>query len=223
MLNSMLIHIFIIIILYCLFFSLYLYLLAFLSLSPTFLHIFSCLSSSVAAESETNKMTLNNLATLFGPNLLRPGSQSAAAAFDVMSPVNVLMFFLVCPIEVYDDPNSSNSAPSSASKKSKKRQELLPLEGEDTSSITSSQSTGFVSTALPPPASSPSHTVHASSSTPSLPLSSVASPVSPTSVASSPTVVSTTTSASSGGGVVSTASVSVSSASTPLRYKQSAI
>lgn len=220
----MLLHVFIIIILYCLFFSLYLYLLAFLSLSPTFLHSFLVsLSSSVAAESETNKMTLNNLATLFGPNLLRPGSQSAAAAFDVMSPVNVLMFFLVCPIEVYDDPNSSNSAPSSASKKSKKRQELLPLEGEDASSISSSQSTGFVSAALPPPASSPSHTVHASSSTPSLPLSSVASPVSPTSVASSPTVVSTTTSASSGGGVVSTASVSVSSASTPLRYKQSAI
>ena len=50
-------------------------------------------------------MNLNNLATLFGPNLLRPGSNQAAAAFDVMSPVNILMFVLTCPIEFYDEPS----------------------------------------------------------------------------------------------------------------------
>lgn len=172
---------------------------------------------NVAAESETNKMTLNNLATLFGPNLLRPGtnSQSAAAAFDVMSPVNVLMFFLICPVEVYDDPSASNSAPSSASKKSKKRQELL-LEGGDTSSVASSQSTGFITPTVAP-ASSPSDTLHASS-TPSLSSSTVVNPPSPSS--SSTPSVSAPLSTSS---VTPTTNVSTSSAPAPLRYKQSAI
>ena len=162
-------------------------------------------------------MTLNNLATLFGPNLLRPGtnSQSAAAAFDVMSPVNVLMFFLICPLEVYDDPSASNSAPSSASKKSKKRQELL-LEGGDTISVASSQSTGFVTPTVAP-ASSPSDTLHASS-TPSLSSSSVVNPPSP-SCSSTPSVNTPLSSSI----VTPTTNVSTSSAPSPLRYKQSAI
>ena len=117
-------------------------------------------------------MNLNNLATLFGPNLLRPGSNQAAAAFDVMSPVNILMFVLTCPIEFYDEPSFGGSAPNSASKASKKRSKLLSLD-DDSTSLSSTQSTGFItpscSSALSPvpitsptspspiPSSSPSH------------------------------------------------------------------
>lgn len=171
---------------------------------------------SVAAESEINKMTLNNLATIFGPNLLRPGGNQPTGPFDVMSPVNVLMFFLVCPLEVFDDPSSTGSAPSSASKGSKKRHEIpYPLTDESTT-IVSSQSTGFVTT----PASSPSDTMHSSNS------------VLSTTDVTTPTVVSTAPSLSSTPTTVSTPTVSTPSTSSnpstptvsnPVRYKQSLV
>ena len=77
---------------------------------------FSCLLLlffRVAEHKAENKMTLNNLATVFGPNLLRPGYSGAdnfmAAAMDVISPVNVLLFFLTCPEEVYEEPSSMSA------------------------------------------------------------------------------------------------------------------
>ena len=51
-------------------------------------------------------MTLNNLATIFGPNLLRPGGNSAEiniAAMDVVTPVSVVLYFLNCPEEYFDE------------------------------------------------------------------------------------------------------------------------
>ena len=50
-------------------------------------------------------MTLLNLATVFGPNLIRPGlraGQELEATLDVMSQVGVLMYFLNIPSEMYD-------------------------------------------------------------------------------------------------------------------------
>lgn len=132
---------------------------------------------SVARSASENKMTLNNLATVFGPNLLRPGFTSgdfAVAAFDVMSPVNILMFFLTCPEEVYDEPwGSYSSAPNSTSRsslsKSRKRSGLI---NDDTTSISSSNSTGF--TTVPPQSPPPllptlsfsSSSLHAGPATP---------------------------------------------------------
>ena len=120
-------------------------------------------------------MTLNNLATVFGPNLFRPGYSedeppNMAAAFDIMSPVNTLMFFLTCPEEVFDE-IAPGSTPSSFSKGSSKKQ--FGLE-EDSTSITSSQSSGFVSSlpapnspvgVAPPPVSTPSSHVATTPST----------------------------------------------------------
>lgn len=143
--------------------------------------LFILLLFSVAAEAELNKMNLNNLATVFGPNLLRPGTnQTAAAAWDVISPVNVLMFFLTCPMEVYDDPSSSSagSAPSSESKGSKKRSGLPQVADDDATSMASTHSTGFTtaslsasfsptspsSTLLPPPSGPVSNSSTSSSS-----------------------------------------------------------
>lgn len=71
---------------------------------------------SVASHSDENKMTLQNLATVFGPNLLRPGGPRGApgtldvSAMDVVSPVKILVFFMECPEEIYQEPQSlSNS------------------------------------------------------------------------------------------------------------------
>ena len=57
-------------------------------------------------------MTLQNLATVFGPNLLRPGGPRGApgtidvSAMDVVSPVKILIFFMECPEEIYQEPQS---------------------------------------------------------------------------------------------------------------------
>ena len=75
-------------------------------------------SHRVAANSELNKMNLNNLATLFGPNLLRPAPENSLlnmAAVDVATPVNVLMFFLSCPEEILDEAQPHISPASTAS------------------------------------------------------------------------------------------------------------
>ena len=47
-------------------------------------------------------MSLNNLATIFGPNLLNPGGASALM-MDVVTPVSVVLFFLNCPEEYFDE------------------------------------------------------------------------------------------------------------------------
>ena len=60
-------------------------------------------SSSVNNYENQNKMTLHNLATVFGPTLVRPGSsalatnfsdQFAAGTVDVMAQAGILLFFL---------------------------------------------------------------------------------------------------------------------------------
>lgn len=95
----------------------------------------------VAANSELNKMNLNNLATLFGPNLLRPaptGEENSLlnmAAVDVATPVNVLMFFLSCPEEILDEAQPHTSPASTAStgrgKRKDSRRKLAWVEEED--------------------------------------------------------------------------------------------
>lgn len=60
--------------------------------------------NSVAMHSAENKMSLNNLATIFGPNLLHPGTTTMEAfLMDVVTPVSVVLFFLNCPEEYFDE------------------------------------------------------------------------------------------------------------------------
>ena len=61
---------------------------------------------------EQNKMGQNNLATVFGPNVLRPSSSSgtdptdlAQGTLDVMSQVGIFLWFLkFCTLELPSDP-----------------------------------------------------------------------------------------------------------------------
>ena len=84
-------------------------------------------------------MNLNNLSTLFGPNLLRPASQEESllnmAAVDVATPVNVLMFFLSCPEEVFDEAQMNTSPASTAStgrgRRRDSRKKLTWIEEDD--------------------------------------------------------------------------------------------
>lgn len=59
--------------------------------------------NSVNAHENHNKMSLHNLATVFGPTLLRPGARTegasnldllAAGTVDVMAQAGILYFFL---------------------------------------------------------------------------------------------------------------------------------
>lgn len=62
-----------------------------------------------------NKMTLTNLATIFGPNLLRPGGAGLEiniAAMDVVTPVSVVLYYLNCPEEYFDE-GSNRTSPDS--------------------------------------------------------------------------------------------------------------
>ncbi len=54
-------------------------------------------------------MTLTNLATVFGPNLLHPGNSDASVFnMDVVTPVSVVLYYLNCPEEFFDEiPESS--------------------------------------------------------------------------------------------------------------------
>ena len=61
----------------------------------------------VGANAKENKMTLTNLATVFGPNLLHPGISEPAhlnmMAMDVVTPVSVVLYYLNCPDEFFDE------------------------------------------------------------------------------------------------------------------------
>lgn len=60
-------------------------------------------------------MTLTNLATIFGINLLRPGGAGAdmnMAAMDVVTPVSVVLYYLNCPEEYFDE-GSARTSPDS--------------------------------------------------------------------------------------------------------------
>jgi len=54
-------------------------------------------------------MTLTNLATVFGPNLLHPGNSDATAFnMDVVTPVSVVLYYLNCPEDFFNEiPDSS--------------------------------------------------------------------------------------------------------------------
>lgn len=65
--------------------------------------IHTCLSHRVVEMEHYNKMSLHNLATVFGPTLLRPGAKPgnpspaeklAAGTVDVMAQAGILHFFL---------------------------------------------------------------------------------------------------------------------------------
>ena len=65
-------------------------------------------------------MSLNNLSTVFGPNLLSPGGDEMK--MDVVTPVSVVLFFLNCPEEFFDESlfgNSPQSTSTSSSNKSR--------------------------------------------------------------------------------------------------------
>lgn len=61
-------------------------------------------------------MTLTNLATIFGPNLLRPGGAGLEiniAAMDVVTPVSVVLYYLNCPEEYFEEGPSNRTSPDS--------------------------------------------------------------------------------------------------------------
>lgn len=60
-------------------------------------------------------MTLTNLATLFGPNLIRPGkkeNRELEGTLDIMSQVGVLMYYLSLPSDMYDITEWQRTSPS---------------------------------------------------------------------------------------------------------------
>lgn len=63
-------------------------------------------------------MTLNNLSTVFGPNLLSPGGNELK--MDVVTPVSVVLFFLNCPEEYFDESLYSQSDLSTSTSSSNK-------------------------------------------------------------------------------------------------------
>ena len=52
-------------------------------------------------------MTLNNLSTVYGPNLLRPATATTSTgettAVDIITPVSVVLYYLNCSEEYYDE------------------------------------------------------------------------------------------------------------------------
>lgn len=65
-------------------------------------------------------MSLNNLSTVFGPNLLSPGGNELK--MDVVTPVSVVLFFLDCPEEFFDESLFGNSELSTSTSSSTKSQ-----------------------------------------------------------------------------------------------------
>lgn len=89
-------------------------------------------------------MTLNNLATVFGPNLLRPGSNSgdhpdaylSAVTMDVVTPVSVVLYFLNCSEEYFDEhlfksPTEGQGSHRKEQRKGDTRKKLTVTEEED--------------------------------------------------------------------------------------------
>ena len=74
----------------------------------------------VAEHSSENKMTLGNLATVFGPNLIRPATSHGdmtLESLDVMSQVGVLHYFLTLPSEMLDSSAWKRSSPGTLRKR----------------------------------------------------------------------------------------------------------
>ena len=65
-------------------------------------------------------MTLGNLATVFGPNLIRPATSQGdmtLESLDVMSQVGVLHYFLTLPSEMLDSSAWKRSSPGTLRKR----------------------------------------------------------------------------------------------------------
>jgi len=79
-----------------------------------------CCVHRVADHSSENKMTLGNLATVFGPNLIRPATSHGdmtLESLDVMSQVGVLHYFLTLPSEMLDSSAWKRSSPGTLRKR----------------------------------------------------------------------------------------------------------
>ncbi len=94
----------------------------------------------VANNAIENKMSLNNLSTVYGPNLLSPGGDEMR--MDVVTPVSVVLFFLNCPEEFFDESlygQSDLSTSTSSSNKSRNtggRGSFTPGDWRDSTSST---------------------------------------------------------------------------------------
>jgi breakpoint cluster region protein len=65
----------------------------------------------VASEERVNKMSLNNLSTVFGPNLLRPSMDGTDhAAIAAMSHVGILLYLLQMSEELLLSPSAQASS-----------------------------------------------------------------------------------------------------------------
>ena len=74
----------------------------------------------MAEHSSENKMTLGNLSTVFGPNLIRPATTQGdmtLESLDVMSQVGVLHYFLTLPPEMLDSSAWKRSSPGTLRKR----------------------------------------------------------------------------------------------------------
>ena len=74
----------------------------------------------MAEHSSENKMTLGNLATVFGPNLIRPATSQGdmtLESLDVMSQVGVLHYFLTLPSEMLDSSAWKRASPGTLRKR----------------------------------------------------------------------------------------------------------
>ena len=81
--------------------------------------LYSCVHR-VAEHSSENKMTLGNLSTVFGPNLIRPATTQGdmtLESLDVMSQVGVLHYFLTLPPEMLDSSAWKRSSPGTLRKR----------------------------------------------------------------------------------------------------------
>lgn len=86
----------------------------------TLLTVWSHCVHRVAEHCGDNKMTLGNLATVFGPNLIRPATSHGdmtLESLDVMSQVGVLHYFLTLPSEMLDSSAWKRSSPGTLRKR----------------------------------------------------------------------------------------------------------
>ena len=65
----------------------------------------------MASEENVNKMSLNNLSTVFGPNLLRPAMDgNDYAAIAAMAHVGILLYLLQVPEKLLLSPSAQASS-----------------------------------------------------------------------------------------------------------------
>ena len=78
-------------------------------------------------------MTLTNLATVYGPNLLHPGNlETGVFNMDVVTPVSVVLYYLNCPEEFFEipEPSPENTASPKATEV-RRRSNTSGVDGDD--------------------------------------------------------------------------------------------